>query len=470
MPTYSGCTIETIEAYHSPNVGRRIINDNFECIANDFNYTLSASNSAHTVVDGGTNISETSVVDGQGVTTYTVNLDDDIIVDSISASTVSGDTFYSAGTELSQLFVSTPSVSVTNAVSATGDTTTIGTGSPTLSAYTFGEIYVTTFDTANTGTGTTIDIDGIGQYNIEKYNNDLSGFTQLDIGDIQPTVQYFLTFDNARFQFNETNPDSAAGTYTTPYPIPTAHGGVDAGTTFTNTPISDVFNDVFYPFLSPRFTSFKINGQSTLLEVGDTVAAGSKSFRWTYTNGTFIKPNTTIIRDVTNATILANGINYNTSPTAITISSVQKIVPSQHRWQIRSTRTNNSVFARNFNINWRWRVFYGTSSATTLTSAQITGLTSSNPETSIINDTWAYGSGDYKYLCIPSTFTSPTLFKDTSTNLSIAMADTAEGYSAGTGTHKYFELTVTNQFFISQTYRVYRTRNSLGGSINIKTT
>ena len=73
-------------------------------------------------------------------------------------------------------------------------------------------------------------------------------------------------------------------------------------------------------------------------------------------------------------------------------------------------------------------------------------------------------------MCIPSTFVEPTLFRDNNTNLSIAMADTAEGYTAGTGTYKHQLVSVTNQYGIAQNYKVFRTRNILGGSINIKTT
>jgi len=115
-------------------------------------------------------------------------------------------------------------------------------------------------------------------------------------------------------------------------------------------------------------------------------------------------------------------------------------------------------------------VYYGTSPLTSLTADGITGLTSSKLDTTIVNDNWNYGAGDYKYLCIPSTFIEPSLIKDNNTNLSIAMADTAEGFSSGTGTYKYQLVNVTNVNGISQNYKVFRTRNSLGGSINIKTT
>jgi hypothetical protein len=210
-----------------------------------------------------------------------------------------------------------------------------------------------------------------------------------------------------------------------------------------------------------------------VLEVGDTITSGSKTFLWTTTNPSFIESNTIVIKDITGGNVIistpTSGMT-NDGSESISISSVTKTVPSYHRWQIRGVRTNSSNFARNFNVYWRWRVYYGTSSSTGLTSAQITGLTSSQLDTTIINDDWDYAAGDYKYLCIPSTFASPNLFKDESTNLSVAMASDPEGYTEGSGTYKYLTVNVTNQYGVAQDYRVYRTRNVLGGSIDIKTT
>jgi len=44
-------------------------------------------------------------------------------------------------------------------------------------------------------------IDGVGVTDVVKYDYDLSGFTTLDIGEIQPSVNYFLVYDGTQFQF-----------------------------------------------------------------------------------------------------------------------------------------------------------------------------------------------------------------------------------------------------------------------------
>ncbi|MEK6830211.1 MAG: hypothetical protein AABY15_08910 [Nanoarchaeota archaeon] len=458
--------LEIVGPEDSPNEGRVIWNDNFTKIHDAILNIEYAGATGSTIVLSGTNTSVDLAV-LSGVPNYTVSVIDNPVFDSVSATTISGGTLFSGNTNLSDIFVLPPTPSTQQLVSATGDTTTVGVGTPPISGYNVGTIYVTTFDTANSATGVTLDVDGFGALNVEKYDYDSSGFTTIDIGEIQPSVQYFLTYDGARFQFSEIDPDSGGGTYTSPGPIPVTLGGVGAGTIFSNTPISDVFTDLFFPFLNSSFSSFLIAGQSTTLEVGNSIAAGSKTFSWNISNSAYTINNSISIKNVTGGNvIIANGISTSVNSTAITISSITKTTPTLHRWQIKAQRTNSTYFTRNFDVNWRWRVYYGTSSQTGLTSAQITGLTSSQLDTTVIGDTLSYGTGNYKYLCIPSTFTEPSLIKDSSTNLAISMADTAEGYSTGTGTYKYQLVSVTNQFGIVQNYKVFRSRNILGGSIN----
>lgn len=356
-------------------------------------------------------------------------------------------------------------------VTATGDTIYTGTSTTTLSGYTLGEIYVTSFQSGNTMTGVTIDIDGLGVIPIEKYDVDVSGFTTLDIGDIQPSVNYYLSYDGSVLQFLETSPSSDPGTYTNPLAVPVTIGGVEAGTIFNNTPYSAVFDDLFYPYLSPVFNSFLIAGQATTVEVGTTIAAGSKTFNWNTTNSSYVQANSVVIKNISGGAFnLATGLANDGTEIISIPSSIQKTAPNTHRWQISAIRANNTVFTRNFDVKWWWRVYYGTSSLTGLTGSDVTGLTNSNLDTTVINDTRSYVAGNYKYLCIPSTFTEPTLFRDNNTNLSIAMADSADGYTAGTGTYKHQLVSVTNVNGIIQNYKVFRTRNILGGSINIKTT
>ncbi len=51
--------------------------------------------------------------------------------------------------------------------------------------------------------------------------------------------------------------------YTNLNPVPTAIGGVKAGTTFDKTPIIDILDSLLYPYQNPSFGSFSIDGQSS---------------------------------------------------------------------------------------------------------------------------------------------------------------------------------------------------------------
>ena len=50
--------------------------------------------------------------------------------------------------------------------------------------------------------------------------------------------------------------------YTNSNPVPTAMGGIKAGTTFNKTPINDVLDMLLYPYQNPSFGAFSIDGQS----------------------------------------------------------------------------------------------------------------------------------------------------------------------------------------------------------------
>jgi hypothetical protein len=122
---------------------------------------------------------------------------------------------------------------------------------------------------------------------------------------------------------------------------------------------------------------------------------------------------------------------------------------------------------RNFQVNWFWRTFYGTSTNTTLTAPQIQALTT-NQLASAFGITATYLAGGYKYYAIPNVFGFPVLFRDFNTNLAVAMAGPGEGYTSTNGNGMYYQtVSVTNPFSVVMTYRVYRTRNVLGGTIKI---
>ena len=120
----SACTLSSILTGDTLNEGRIKLNDNFNCLsgvtysgttlfdslsANTFYlsgeniYTLiEIARTGDTTVSGGTNIG--IATDGTTPENYTVNLNDDITLGSISGTSISASTIFSGSTNLSDLF------------------------------------------------------------------------------------------------------------------------------------------------------------------------------------------------------------------------------------------------------------------------------------------------------------------------------------------------------------------------------
>jgi hypothetical protein len=255
--------------------------------------------------------------------------------------------------------------------------------------------------------------------------------------------------------FNDTNP------------TPVTIGGIPAGTTFVNASVQTMFQNLLYPYQYPAFTSFSINGQSTALEVGTTIS-GSHTFVWSTTNNVNIQTNSISITDQSYSTVLGSALPNTGSYTTI-LSSVQLTSPGYHQWGIQGTNTNSNSFFANFAVSWYWRVYYGDNTNTILAESDILGL-SGNFLASSGSATYSLSPGGYKYICYPSSFGAANSIKDTSTNLNVAMADTSDdpSYSNNSNGYYYALVSVTNTFGQTIDYRVYRSKNVLGGSINIQ--
>jgi len=375
------------------------------------------------------------------------------------------------------LNLSTP-VSTTISVTTTGVNNYTGTATPSITAYTVGTIYLTTFNADNT-TASTINIDSLGVLDILKGTD--SGLTYVDAGDIQSGVTYYLTYDGTQMQFYDSNPTSTVpNTYTNLLPTTTTVGGVVAGTTFSATPYSQIFDTMFYPTLLPTFTSFLLRAtpssastQTQTLEVGNSVCGGTRVFTWATSNSSYVKPNTIKIYNVTGGnTIISSPTSgmTNDGVEAISISNIQKVSQASHQWSIYGTRTNNSTFNSSFSVVWYWRRMFGVSTATTITtSSGVNAFSGSGALTTTMAGTYSFVGAGYKYFFIPSTFSHPTLFRDQNTQLAVSMATASDDsfFSGTSGSYSYGTVPVTNQFGITLNYRVYRTRNLLNGNITI---
>ena len=285
----------------------------------------------------------------------------------------------------------------------------------------------------------------------------ISGTT--NIGDV-------LTWDGSKILL-KTVSGGTSGIYNLNSPSTVTVGGLPAGSAIAGLGYDVIFQEILCPYLPPYFSVFNITGASTAVEVG-TVFSGVKSFQWAYSDPSKVNSNTTIIKDGTNNVTLANNIS-NTSPASLNVGSIQYNSPNTNTWTIFSTNTQSTQFSANFNISWYYKIYYGISTNTTLTSSQALAL-SNNFLASSFPGTYNFNPTGYKYFVVPDIFPAPTAtigIKDSSTNLSIAMAGVAENYLLSQNGWNYQLISITNVLGVTANYRVYRTLNVLGGAIQI---
>lgn len=256
----------------------------------------------------------------------------------------------------------------------------------------------------------------------------------------------------------------AALLYTTASPTTAAVGGVPAGTSYTDQPLAAVVDAILHPYQSPAFTAFAIAGATTQ-EVGASFS-GTKSFTWSTSASGNVAANSVSIVDTTNSTSLGTGL-ANSGSVSLAVG-VTKNAPGANVWTIGALDTLGGSFSATASVQWMWRAYYGTSSSVTIDESQVKSLAGSLLTTAFAR-TYGLAGGGYKYLCFPDSFGDPSSFRDASTFLNVAMCDSTDdpSYSHTANGFSYATLAVTNSNGVTTSYRVYRTKNVLGGGIQV---
>lgn len=356
-------------------------------------------------------------------------------------------------------------------VTAIGTDNYSGVATPSIATYSATDMYLVDFENINTGaTAVTLDINGLGPAEVIIFDGDgfpvgLTGGGEINVGQI-----YYVIWDGINFQLNYGNPQTTSPLLYTNLIGSVAVGGIPAGTTFSNATMKDMWDALLKPpYQQPNFSSFTFNHGGALREVGNAIVGGPYTFTWATSFPANVQNNSVTIRDLTNNVNLLSG-TANDGNAVITLSTINKTSAASHQWRAQAVRTNSTVFySPTVTVSWQWRRFHGTQSLTSLSASQIQALSGSALAANRLGN-YTFGGGSYKYFAWPTSFGAPTLFRDFNTNLAVAMAGIAEGYTTPVGAYYAQVVSITNIWGVTTNYYLFRTRNILGGSIIITVT
>jgi hypothetical protein len=234
--------------------------------------------------------------------------------------------------------------------------------------------------------------------------------------------------------------------------------------------LNTALNGILNPYQAPGFTAFAITGQSTTLEVGASISSGAKTFTWSTSNGGNVQANSISIVDTTLSATLASGL-ANDGTESLSISAITDSAPQTHVWTVSGTNTESGGFSRTFTVSWLWKAYAGTSASATLDASGIQALADFASLTSTPLRTYSLSVGGYKYVAFPDSFATPSLWKDPATGFNVPLAtviDNAAYSHTDSAGNQYAIVSVTNANSVTTNFRVYRSQNTLGGSLSLQ--
>jgi hypothetical protein len=222
--------------------------------------------------------------------------------------------------------------------------------------------------------------------------------------------------------------------------------------------MQEMWDMLLYPFIPPTFSGFAFTGV-TILQVGDSIDNAAQAITWTTTNPANIAVNSIDIDDITGVANLETGLP-NTGTVNHDFSGAGAItynVAASNLFRITGTDTDPAgpfLFTRDFTVYWYWMVYAGTGAAGPLNEAAIEALADYSALSAGFARTYALAAGNYKYVSYPSALGLATTFKDLLTGLDVPM-------------QAPYNVNVTNTEGVLTAYRVHRTTNILGATIDL---
>lgn len=239
--------------------------------------------------------------------------------------------------------------------------------------------------------------------------------------------------------------------------------GIPVGSTFpTAKSMQDMWTMLLYPYQSPAFTAFVFISNTGTLEIGRSFTGDTAS--WSTSNSGNVLDSSINISGAHLTTV--TGLSSNGTIPLTFDAPVTRITAGREYWYIDGTNTHLIAMPqRAYSIRWDWMFYWGTSTNTILNEAEIESLTSQSLKSTVAG-TYSFAENGYKYFCYANEYGNPVSFYDADTGFQVAMYD---GYSIPSVVGSSYELvSVTNTYGQTINYRVYRTKNILGGALNMR--
>jgi hypothetical protein len=232
-------------------------------------------------------------------------------------------------------------------------------------------------------------------------------------------------------------------------------GGISAGTNLFGKSIYEVFYMLLNPYLNPGFTSFSLSGQSQTLEIGDSIPSGNKTFTWSTSNSANVETNSIVISD-NSGTLLSNEANDGSATYSLGSDIVNTTPGATRTFTITGTNTNSNNFSSVFTVTWKANLYTGKYTGTSIDETNAESLTTTLGGSPAGTKSFSAGAG-YIYYVYPNTFPNIASMKDVATNLDVPYTQLSD-------------ISITNDFSVTTTYKVFRTLNQLNGAITLITT
>lgn len=220
-----------------------------------------------------------------------------------------------------------------------------------------GQRYHIQFTNANTGAAT-LNINTQGAKAIKK-----RGSEDLSAGDIASGQQHLLAYDGTNFQClscggastdgfvtvdqmmdsitNAIDTITAASViYTGQSPTTVSVGGLLAGTAISGDTYGEILQAIVAPYVSPVFSFFRANGQTSVTVAKGTTLSGNYPFTWSITENSG-DVNVLDIYDITEGENIATGI-ANDGSESVTINSITLGAGQTQQWRGVGYDANNS--------------------------------------------------------------------------------------------------------------------------------